>query len=169
MQINILPKRPLRSVGKPHPKSQFSVREDTMLKTLVDHYGENAWELISQLMVSRNVRQCRERYTKYLSPEINKSPWTKAEDNLLWAKYKELGPKWMKISKFFNSRTDAAIKNRWHILVRQRSNGFNSFIVDTEDETPEAEEIDPIEKIYQGFEACSRLLEEMDGDPFAIW
>lgn len=114
-----LSKRSLGSIGKPHPKTQFTSKEDQQLMSLVQIYGDNNWEVIAQLMEGRNVRQCRERYTKYLSPDINRDPWSREEDNLLIEKHNQFGPKWVKISKFFNKRTDAAIKNRWNILLRQ--------------------------------------------------
>lgn len=108
-----------KSIGKPHPKTQFTMLEDMTLKKLVSIYGDSDWELISKMMVSRNPRQCRERWNKFLSDSINKEPWTEEENNLLISKYKELGPKWMKISKFFNARTDVYIKNRWNIIMRK--------------------------------------------------
>lgn len=108
------------SIGKPHPKSQFTSQEDAQLLQLVSIYGEN-WEVISSIMGNRNVRQCKERYGKYLSPDINRKPFSKQEDELLIEKYNELGPRWVKISNYFNKRTDASLKNRWNVLVRHYS------------------------------------------------
>lgn len=155
----VLSKRSLGSIGKPHPKAQFSSKEDTQLIALVKYYGENNWELVSQLMENRNVRQCRERYTKYLSPDINRDPWTREEDSLLIEKHRQFGPKWVKISKFFNKRTDAAIKNRWNILLRQLPLPAPSPVSEPEDEqgTPveankEPEITDEKEKLFHVLE-----------------
>ncbi|OHS93090.1 hypothetical protein TRFO_40622 [Tritrichomonas foetus] len=64
-------------------------------------------------MGGRNVRQCRERWKHYLSSERAKSPWSNEEDLLLFQKVMELGPKWTKIARCFNDRTDIQIKTRW--------------------------------------------------------
>ena len=40
--------------------------------------------------------------------------FTEEEDRLLIEKYKELGPRWVKISEFIPGRTGCQIKNRWH-------------------------------------------------------
>lgn len=110
------------SIGKPHPKMQFTPSEDAQLVKLVKTYGESNWETIANIMGNRNIRQCKERYMKYLSPDINRCPFTEEEDNILIEKYNAFGPRWVKISKFFNNRTDAALKNRWNVLVRHHNN-----------------------------------------------
>ncbi|EAY13051.1 Myb-like DNA-binding domain containing protein [Trichomonas vaginalis G3] len=107
------------SFGKPHPKTQFTSVEDARLKKYVHLYGDTDWNLISKMMITRNPRQCRERWNKFLSNSINKEPWTEEENTLLIKKYKELGPKWMKISRYFNARTDVYLKNRWNIIMRK--------------------------------------------------
>ena len=104
---------------RPHPRVKFSSVEDAMLTNLVNEYGENNWEMISKLMPNRNPRQCRERWTNYLSPTISKSPWTPEEDRLLQQKHQELGPKWVNICKFFPNRTDTMLKNRFLVLTRR--------------------------------------------------
>ena len=118
--MKTISKKSRSAFGKPHPKSQFSADDDKKLISIVDKVGDQDWELVSQMMETRNPRQCKERYMKYLSPNLNKSAWTNEEDLLLISKYKEIGPKWVKISKFFDNRTDAALKNRWNILLRRQ-------------------------------------------------
>ena len=97
---------------KKRRRMKFLPEEDKKLIELVNEYG-NSWHKISKLMEGRNVRQCRERWKHYLSSNRAKSPWTPEEDALLLKKYMELGPKWTKISKFFDDRTDIQIKSRW--------------------------------------------------------
>lgn len=123
-------KKSSSAFGKPHPKQQFTLEEDMKLQNLVQKYGTKNWQLISSIMQNRNERQCKERWTKYLSPELNNTPWTDEEDKLLVRKVKELGQKWVKISKEFNKRTDASLKNRWNVLQRRaRLFGGNVFSV----------------------------------------
>ena len=62
--------------------------------------------------------QCKDRWNYYLNPQLKFVEWTKDEDNLLFSKIKEIGPKWTKIAKCFENRTDAMIKNRYNALMR---------------------------------------------------
>ena len=101
-------------------KNKFTIEEDQKLIKLIKKYGNSNWELISQKMDTRNPRQCKERWENYLLEGINRSPFTLAEDILLLNKFQELGSKWVLISKFFNSRTDIIIKNRYMVLKRRK-------------------------------------------------
>lgn len=105
---------------KPHPKSKFTPDEDKCLRMLVEKYGETDWNKISSHMVNRNPRQCRERWLNYLSPKVSNSPWSAEEDEMLKKLHEELGSKWVKISQYFENRTDTNIKNRWLVLQRQK-------------------------------------------------
>lgn len=100
-----------------HSKRKFSPEEDEKLTFIVSQYGESNWKRIAEQMGTRNCRQCRERWKNYLSPKVCKEPWTHAEDQLLQEKYKELGSQWSVIAKYFPSRTDVNIKNRWVVLT----------------------------------------------------
>ena len=104
---------------KCHPRKNFSPEEDYTLALLVNQYGDSNWHLIAALMPNRNVRQCRERWVKYLNPSLRTEEWTSDEDRLLIQKRQEMGPKWKDISKFFNGRTDINIKNRYKVLKRK--------------------------------------------------
>ena len=96
----------------------FSVAEDELLKSLVKKFGQNNWINVSLCMPNRTVRQCKDRWTYYLSPDVNKSEFTNEEDNLLLQKVDLVGQCWTKISKCFNNRTPYAVKNRWQFLQR---------------------------------------------------
>lgn len=104
----------------------FSYEEDEQLKKLVEQFGDKDWKFIARKMPGRSTRQCRERYKNYLSPEIKNGPWTKEEDELLREKYNEYGPHWSSISKFFKSRSDVNIKNRWSALSFHMNNDTNN-------------------------------------------
>jgi hypothetical protein len=69
-------------------------------------------------MDQKNARQCKERWTNYLSPGINTAAWTRDEEALLIQKYAEFGPRWVAITKFFPNRTDSMLKNRFNRLRR---------------------------------------------------
>lgn len=101
-------------------KCKFTLEEDSKLRELVRLYGTGDWNLIAEKMPGRTVRQCRERWRHYLTPELAKVPFSAEEDALLARKFKELGNQWKLISGFFRGRTDIAIKNRWLLLNRHR-------------------------------------------------
>lgn len=114
---------------KPHPKVKFTPQEDELLRKLVNEYGENDnWNIIAKKMniTYRNVRQCKERWTNYLSPTVNVSPWTPEEDEKLKQLYDELGSKWVQIAKHFPSRTDINIRSRWLVLQRHKKKQLES-------------------------------------------
>lgn len=98
-------------------RQKFTSEEDQMLVHLVSIFGTHSWRRIAQQMSRRSTRQCRERYLNYLSPELKNGPWTYAEDQVLLKKVAEYGTCWSKISRFFESRSDINIKNRYALLV----------------------------------------------------
>lgn len=90
----------------------FTLDEDKHLLELVEEFGQD-WRKIAKSMTNRSTRQCRERYRNYLAPDIKNGPWTNEEDHLLEHKVMELGQRWSMIAKFFPTRSDINIKNRW--------------------------------------------------------
>lgn len=107
--------------GKPHPKVKFSPEEDFRLRAIIMRFGDHDWNLISSLMKDRNPRQCRERWLKYLAPNVRFEPWSPEEDHQLERLVHDFGQKWVKISRFFRNRTDINVKNRWLVLQRQKA------------------------------------------------
>ena len=107
-------------------KIKFTEEEDMKLHSLVLQFGAKDWIKISQLMETRNPRQCRERWNNYVNPALRTDPWTPEEDMLLDQKYAEYGPKWNKISKFFVNRSDNNIRNRWMMIARHRAKSQKS-------------------------------------------
>lgn len=103
-------------------KVKFTPTEDQKLLELVGKYGED-WEIICTFMPGRNTRQVRERWTNYVSPTINRDPFTEEEDALLLDKVAEYGFKWVMLTQFFNKRTDSALKNRYQLIERRIAKG----------------------------------------------
>ena len=100
---------------------KWTENEDARLINLVKVFGRKNWPYIAKGMGKRNSRQCRERWNNYLNPKLNFDEWTKEEDELIIQKRRELGPKWVVISKFFNNRTDSMIKTRYNALIRNEN------------------------------------------------
>lgn len=112
------PSSPLYNKLKKHNK--FSLDEDRRLSKLVHLYGENNWEIIADMMRGRSVRQCRERWKNYLSPNIVNLPWTEKEDKLLEKKFIEYGSSWKQIANFFPNRNYVQVRNRY-LKIRRNS------------------------------------------------
>jgi hypothetical protein len=102
-------------------RAKFSVKDDNQLRAVIRLYGVTNWKLVADHMPGKTVRQCRERWLYYLSPELNTHPWTPAEDLLLLEKYAMFGRRWVMIAKFFANRTDAMVKNRFLTLQRKET------------------------------------------------
>lgn len=90
-----------------------------MLIHLVASLGRSNWKTIANLIKTKNARQCKDRWTKYLSPSVANRQWNRSEDDKLIQLFGEIGPKWVQISKLFDGRTDVQLKNRFKVLQRR--------------------------------------------------
>lgn len=105
-------------------RKNFSHEDDDRLSNIVRCCKRPIkWEEVAEKMGDYSSRQCRERWTKFLDPSINTSPWTQEEDEILLNKYNEIGAKWTAISRFLKGRSDVSIKNRWLHLVKKTLTG----------------------------------------------
>ncbi|KAK8895139.1 hypothetical protein M9Y10_023581 [Tritrichomonas musculus] len=105
-------------------KLKFTSDEDKKLLNLVKKYGEHNWKRVSSEIEGRNVRQCRDRYRHYLSPNINQSSWNDDEDNLLIKKVAELGFRWKQLEKFFVDRNEIQIRNRYYQITHSNNDNI---------------------------------------------
>jgi hypothetical protein len=72
-------------------------------------------------MPGRTARQCRERWSSYLSPDIRVGRWTEEEDSDLLTCISQYGFKWATIAPHFNGRSSSDVKNRWHSHLKEIS------------------------------------------------
>lgn len=133
--------------------ARFTKEEDERLIQLVKKDDARKWSRIASKMSGRSARQCRERYTNFLSPEISQKTWTEDEDQILLNKYEEYGSNWPKISDFLSGRNDKEVKNRCHLLNRRKENSkkHNRYARWTDEinlsKVPEQSDKNPIESL----------------------
>lgn len=101
-------------------RKKFTEEEDKYLSKLVDEMGAKNWDLIAEKMPNRTARQCRDRYSNYLIPGFFNGEWSAEEDENLYRKYQEIGPRWTIIQKYFKNRSPNSLKNRWNYFVSRK-------------------------------------------------
>jgi hypothetical protein len=106
-------------------KGSWKKEEDIRIMDLVNKYGKS-WSKISKILGTRNGKQIRDRFINVLDPEIKKGKFTDEEDRKLIALYKQHGPKWATISKYYTNRTADMIKNRFHSSIKKKLYDFST-------------------------------------------
>ncbi|KAK8853873.1 hypothetical protein M9Y10_016416 [Tritrichomonas musculus] len=118
----------------------FTTEEDQLIADLVSSQKFKNWHEIAQKLHGRTARQCRDRWTNYLSPSNSFAPWTQEEDELIVQKVNEIGTKWSTIAKYIKGRSDNTIKNRWYSGLKKNcvmgQNGLYSLKTSNVDKFP---------------------------------
>jgi hypothetical protein len=114
-----VPRHEARAPGPGVFKLKFTQAEDTRLIQLVNIHGSRNWGEVARHMPHRTNRQCRERWSNYLNPELQTTPWTDTEDARLLARYREFGTQWQAIAIFLPGRSRNDVKNRWMHLQKR--------------------------------------------------
>ncbi|KAI9318567.1 hypothetical protein BX666DRAFT_1513859 [Dichotomocladium elegans] len=110
-------KRWFHSLDPSLRKGAWTDEEDQLLRDGVMKYP-NQWSKIADMLEGRTDDQCAKRWRESLDPNIDRSDWTAAEDQLLMNKYEEFGSQWQKIAQFFEGRPGLHCRNRWRKLQR---------------------------------------------------
>ncbi|KAL4949317.1 Homeodomain-like protein [Aspergillus filifer] len=100
-------------------KGSWTQEEDDRLLHLVERY-QFRWAAIAQKMETRNADQCSKRWHHCLNPDLERSPWTDAENNLLLSAIETHGSSWKDIQQcHFPTRSANNIKNQYTVLSRK--------------------------------------------------
>lgn len=128
-------------------KLHFTKEEDEKIKDFVKKFGTKKWKFIVKFMKGRTAKQCRDRYSNYLSPGIFHGQWSNDEEKLLIELYKKYGSKWSIIHKYFPKRNTNSIKNQWNYLIHKSCEYYNNDLIKNEGKVESKEkEKDPKSK-----------------------
>lgn len=116
-------------------KGAFTEEEDNLIRQFVAVHGPRCWQQVTEFVPMRSAKQCRERWFNHLDPTVVNKDWTPEEDQVIFERHQQIGPKWALISRQLPGRTDNAIKNRWNASISKRvkadENGVEYLAPDT--------------------------------------
>ena len=100
--------------GNSHPdctsqRRRFTSTEDQKIIHLVEDLKIHSWEAVAKHIPFRTASQCRDRYNHYLSVKVVNKPWSLEEDEIIYNKFKEIGPLWSVIAKDLPIRNGSCI------------------------------------------------------------
>ncbi|VAH13990.1 unnamed protein product [Triticum turgidum subsp. durum] len=99
-------------------KGSWTVEEDTLLRAKVHEFGIGNWKNIAMYLPGRSGKQCRERWTNQLDPNIKTKIWTDAEDMKLIELHQTWGNHWSVIARLLSGRPANTIKNHYNATKR---------------------------------------------------
>lgn len=114
-------------------KGSWTSDEDDRLCSAVEELGPK-WALVANRVRTRNSGQCAKRWNDALNPTIDRSGWSREEDELLLDAVEKYGHSWASIARTsLPGRTGLAAKNRYNHLMRGscRDNGKRTRRVST--------------------------------------
>lgn len=102
-------------------KGPWTKEEDALLEHLISEKGTRDWASIAKGLQIRSAKQCRDRWTQCLDPNIYNQPWQPWEDDELVTLRDQYGNAWALIAKNLEGRTVNAVKSRWKSINRKQA------------------------------------------------
>lgn len=90
--------------------------EDQILRAAVSKYGLTQWARVASLLPKKTAKQAKARWNEYLNPTINRSEWSKEDDEKLLGLAKLLPHQWRSISSIMG-RTATQCVERYQKLL----------------------------------------------------
>jgi hypothetical protein len=131
--------KPPRTTGP--VKGGWITSEDNQLReriqTLKSENKKLTWKLVADAVPSRSAKQCRERWSNHIAPDIKHGKWTQEEDRHIARQYLQVGSAWSAIASKMPGRTDNAVKNRFNSSIRPVLASLDDFLdEEIDDSTP---------------------------------
>jgi hypothetical protein len=105
-----------------HSDSAFkwTTNEDKLLIQLTATYGPD-WSKLANYFPSKTSSSLKKRWVNRLNPSINKTRWSKEEDELIIKMYNQLGGNWKLMSDSLVGRPPTVIKNHFYGALKRRA------------------------------------------------
>lgn len=139
--------------------------EDQILKAAVSKYGLTQWSRVASLLPKKTAKQAKARWSEYLSPAINRSSWTRDDDEKLLGLAKLLPNQWRSIALIMG-RTATHCVERYQKLLEDaaKNEGENG---DSEDEDEEMVEMKLTGPGIESLPALGNAFESLPSRPDA--
>lgn len=115
------PTEQVRSIGNHTKTRSWTADEDFRLIAGIHKFGMDNWQQVANFVGSGRLKnQCHQRWARGLDPKIDKTAWTKDEDEKLLMLTKVYGEKaWTRIATCFPNRCDVQCRYRFNMLKKE--------------------------------------------------
>jgi hypothetical protein len=93
-------------------KGRFSAEEDALIKEAVKKYGENFAVICKVTGIQRTPRHLSQHYHTFLAPNLDKSPWTREEEEQLYKVCMKNNRNMLKTKE--DLKSNRAIRDMWN-------------------------------------------------------